>query len=229
MSEGIPQAALKAITEGDLPALKNWLETGGNLFVRETNKETLLHKAAYNGKPEIIKFLVAQGLPVDVRDQGGYSVLHEAARGAQTEAVRVLLDLGADPEAKLNDGSTIDKMAEDKGAKDILDLLSRARNKPRWLLTGPQEVSFVDYKHDIGYRLTEIFNFKARSYVLITSNLKSNAESAVHKTFSDFGDMQPLLEAQAEFTRLGGALPDAYEKLDKPKKTGLSSRSLSVG
>jgi len=227
MADEIPQHILQAIEKGDLPAVKTWLgEDKSNLYKRKNNGETLLHPASYYGQLEIIKFLVAEGLSIDVKDQSGFSVLHEAARNNQAEAARVLLELGADPDAKLNNGTSIEDNVKDKNSKAIPDLLFAARNKPRWLKTGPEEVSYINYRHEIGYRLTEIFNFRSRTYVLLSKNQQTSAESAVHKTFSDFGDREPILQAQKEFERLGGTLPDAYEKLDKPKKTGLSSRNL---
>jgi hypothetical protein len=217
MSE-IPEHLLAAIAEGNLPKLRKWLDDGGDLWVRAGNNETLLHKACYNGKTEIAEFLHARGLPFTVMDDGGFMPVHEAARGGKAETLRRLLELGADPDAKLNNGKTADDLAgELSNAAAMLQVLRRARLKPKWTKTGEHEISHVSYRNEIDYRLTEIFNFRARSYVLITHNISTCSEAAVMKTFSDFGDHQTLDEAREELLKAGGTLPEEFTPLDKPK------------
>lgn len=64
---------------------------------------------------------------------------------------------------------------------------------------------------------TEIFNFGAQTYLLVTANDDTKAESTVFRTFSDFTDTQVIERAEVEFKRLGGKLPEGYGGLNKPK------------
>ena len=64
------------------------------------------HQAAQRGDPSIIRVLVKDaGVPVDAKDKDGATPLMAAADYGKPEAVKSLLTLGADPNAKSNNGT----------------------------------------------------------------------------------------------------------------------------
>lgn len=57
--------------------------------------ETQLHTACINGKLPVVKHLLDQGHPVNVRDNGGWLPIHEACNYGFYDIVKLLLDKGA--------------------------------------------------------------------------------------------------------------------------------------
>lgn len=222
---GIATEAMSALDAGNYQALAAWLDRGGDLFSRADNGETLLHKAAHRGHLHMVKDLLKRGIGINVTDTGAFTPLHEAARGGQYLVAAYLMEHGADPELRNSSGKTAQELAREKSI-ETADMIANGGLRPRWLVTGDDEVTRISPKADIGYRLTEIFNFGARSYVLIARNMISTFESVTMKNFSDFSEPQLIEKAEDEFTRLGGDFPKDYSprKLDKPK--ALSSRRL---
>jgi ankyrin repeat protein len=86
---------------------------------------TPLHSAAAAHGREIVRILVDNGAPANVKQQGGWTPLHEAAQIGDIEMVRDLLDHGADPQANSDDGRTPAQMAQAKGHEEIAKLLSK--------------------------------------------------------------------------------------------------------
>lgn len=219
---------LNAVQNGNLAALKAYVRDGADLHIRVDNDETLLHKAAYYGRPEVVTYLVSQGLNVDTPDRLGFTPLHEAARAGETKAAEMLLSLGANPQARTNNNKTPPELAEEKGATALVHLIRNGGYKKMWRKTGDDEVVLVTPRPETGYKMTEIFNFSARSYILITQNTLSGNEAMVMKTFSDFSDVEHLQAAEREFIALGGKLPEGYQprNINKPK-IGLPGRRLA--
>jgi uncharacterized protein len=88
-------------------------------------KVTPLHSAAAAHSKEIVRLLLENDAPADVRQHGGWTALHEAAQIGDTEMVRDLLQHRADPQARSDDGKTPLDMAKAKGHEEIVKLLSR--------------------------------------------------------------------------------------------------------
>lgn len=214
---GVSVAAMSALDAGNYQGLTAWLDGGGDLHSRADNGETLLHKAAHRGHLHMVKELLKRGIDVNIRDKGSFTPLHEAARAGQYLVAAYLLEHGADPELRNSSGKTAQELAREQSV-ETADMIANGGIRPRWVSTGEDEVSRISPKADIGYRLTEIFNFSARSYVLITRNMVSGVESVAMKNFSDFSEPQLVEKAEDEFTRLGGQFPKGYSprKLDKP-------------
>lgn len=84
-----------------------------------------LHSAAAAHNGEIVRLLLENGAPADVRQEGGWTPLHEAAQIGDVEMVRDLLQHRADPQARSDDGKTPADMAAAKGHEEILKLLSK--------------------------------------------------------------------------------------------------------
>nr|XP_023029689.1 tonsoku-like protein [Leptinotarsa decemlineata] len=67
-----------------------------NFAVKKNAKgESQLHVACINGKIPVVRHLLEQGHPVNVRDNSGWLPLHEACNHGFTEIVGMLLDKGA--------------------------------------------------------------------------------------------------------------------------------------
>jgi len=210
---------MTALDGNDLAAMTKWLDAGGDLHSRADNGETLLHKAAHRGHLNIAKELLRRGIPVNAVDKGGYSLLHEAARGGRFEMAAWLMEMGVDTELRNSGGNSAQDMAKEKHP-ELAEMIGNGGLRPRWLLTGDNEVTRISPKADIGYRLTEIFNFAAKNYVVIARNMKTGGEAVTMKTYGEFGDGELIEAAEDEFTRLGGKFPDGYQtrKLEKPSR-----------
>lgn len=217
--------AMSALDAGNYQGLAAWLDRGGDLYSLADNGETLLHKAAYRGHLHMVKDLLKRGITINVTDTSGFTPLHEAARAGQFLVAAYLLEHGADPLVINKNGNTAQELAREKSA-ELAEMIANGGVRPRWLLTGDDEVTRVSPKAGIGYRLTEIFNFGARSYLLIARNMVASNESVTMKNFSDFSEPQLIEQAEDAFTRLGGQFPDGYSqrKLDKPNLLAGSRR-----
>lgn len=217
----IPPDIENAIVHNNLSVLKDWIDKGRDLTVTNGAGEGLLHRAAYNGRIEALAMLMEAGASLMATDNQSYTPLHEAARNKQVETVRWLLAHGANTAAKTSSGQTpFDLVSDAAGSEgeNVRRLLKNATAKPVWQKTGDDEVICVTPKPLINLTITEIFNFRVRTYLLVTENEATKAESAVFRTFSDFTDTQVIEQAEREFTRLGGVLPDPLQKTEKPVK-----------
>jgi ankyrin repeat protein len=68
--------------------------------VKNGEQTSPLHIAAINGRPEIVKFCVGNGCPVNERDGYGMTPLHYAAKRPNLHVVQCLIECGADPQMK---------------------------------------------------------------------------------------------------------------------------------
>lgn len=82
--------------------------------------------AALTGDSATIDTLLAQGTPVDLRDDSGDTALTYAAGGGYTVIVKRLLSAGADVNAHDQAGFTPLISAADKGHLEIIDILLKA-------------------------------------------------------------------------------------------------------
>lgn len=88
-----------AASQGDIERLEASLLP--SLIVNALEADPLqgraaLHMAAQAGSVPAIKFLLAHGAKVDLRNSEGETPLHEAAYSAHPEAIKALIDAGAD-------------------------------------------------------------------------------------------------------------------------------------
>jgi ankyrin repeat protein len=89
---------------------------GADVQQRTLGSGTLLHVAASHNKADFIRFLLEEGVDVNVDGRGdaGMRPLHNAARFGAGDAVRVLLDHGADIHARNYQGETALDCARDE-------------------------------------------------------------------------------------------------------------------
>jgi Ankyrin repeats (3 copies) len=156
------EALKKAVVDGDVQrvaaALKSELDVNA-MYGDGFEGDTVLHKGAWLGHVDVIRYLLAHGAEVDVRNRdqfGNGTPLFSAARAGHVEAVRVLLDAGADMNATEVEDETIltvplwdDRKWSQGHADTIVLLLDRgadinARRGPDW---GPTIVSRTCSNH----------------------------------------------------------------------------------
>mmetsp|Transcript_18511 Transcript_18511/g.38238 ORF Transcript_18511/g.38238 Transcript_18511/m.38238 type:complete len:183 (-) Transcript_18511:2298-2846(-) len=98
---------------------------GVNVNAKEAHSNrTAIHKAAFFGHSEVVKYLVGLGSEVNAQDADGDTALHDAAQLGHAAAVEVLLKNGADKSITNKDGQTPLHKAEINGKTDIIALLS---------------------------------------------------------------------------------------------------------
>ncbi|MBA3690668.1 MAG: ankyrin repeat domain-containing protein [Actinobacteria bacterium] len=100
--------AFEAAALGDLDRLTARLAEGPEVHGFSADGFTALHLAAFFGKAEAVRLLVARGADVDARGRGWMTgtPLHSAASGRHADVVEILLATGADPNARQSGGWT---------------------------------------------------------------------------------------------------------------------------
>lgn len=202
-------------------------------------------------KTEGISFLINHHADVNAVDEQGVTPLHLAAARGDADVIKALVGAGADMQAVTKAGKTVWDFAVDAGkdyqaqvlkadaAKDLaarqkkaeekkvfeqaVQAEKQAEKKPvdPWQLLSPDRVAFSSVDRGIGYKLTEIFNFSARTYTQVTHNLNTKSEAVVMKTFDEFSDKTPIEKAHNALERLGGTAENTLisgPMLEKPKR-----------
>lgn len=85
-----------------------------------------LHYAAFENRPDIVKYLIAKGANKDALAPNGYTALMLAARGGHVDAATVLLYEDADLGIKAPGGETALSIATEKKNEEMVKLLKRA-------------------------------------------------------------------------------------------------------
>ena len=88
------------------------------------DKTTSLHQAVCLNDIDLLKRLLAQGEPVDIRDHRGMTALHVAAATGQEAIITLLLQCGADLKITDNQGQTAMVHAVKGGHVDAVRLLT---------------------------------------------------------------------------------------------------------
>ena len=144
---GCTPALHRAVKSGDADRVRQLLDSGGDVNVRESSKGRLqytpLHWAAYYGRQEIAELLISRGAELNAHDPWYSTPLYLAAEQGHLEVVKLLIVEGAEVNVKSNgSGYTplhraawgpvvrrFGEQAEDLGAdpdtsyKEIVDLL----------------------------------------------------------------------------------------------------------
>ncbi|MEW6614019.1 MAG: caspase family protein [Thermodesulfobacteriota bacterium] len=94
MLAGCAQPLMEAIERDDMNAVKKILDEGAGTKKEDINMA--LHEAAYNGRYEIVKFLLDRGANVNSSYWGNNTALFTAIDHGHIKTVGVLLDRGAD-------------------------------------------------------------------------------------------------------------------------------------
>lgn len=116
-----------------------YLDAGGDVNRRDqTMNWSLLHFAAEDCNPEIVRLLAARGADMNAGDKDGWTPLHwavesdidaaqqEARRARELPTVKALIEHGADMTVKATDGSTPRDIAAAYGLEALYDSVSQS-------------------------------------------------------------------------------------------------------
>jgi len=125
---------------GNTKALKQHIEAGTDINVKDQYGSTPLIIATTFGKTDIAKTLINAGADLHITNNDGSTALHVASFFCRTDIVKALLEKGADKALKNKYGSTPLQSVSGafSDAKPIYDQLSKD--------LGPLGLKF-DYKH----------------------------------------------------------------------------------
>jgi NAD(P)-dependent dehydrogenase (short-subunit alcohol dehydrogenase family) len=116
----------EAVWSGDVDAVRELIESGADLNVREpAGGSSPLISAATFGQAESARLLIEAGADLDLQNNDGSTALITAAFFAREEIVAALLDAGADKSIRNNAGSTaLDAVAPPfEAVRDIYDFV----------------------------------------------------------------------------------------------------------
>lgn len=102
----------------------------------QISKLTTLHYAAGEGCLKVVKFLIDEGINVNIINGYGSTALHNAAYRGDLEIIRFLLEKGANPTIRNKDGKNPRDVAvlrsrhnKDKPYREIIKLLAKAEDQ----------------------------------------------------------------------------------------------------
>jgi ankyrin repeat protein len=103
------------------------VEMGARLDVPSRNSFMVypLHSAVAANCLEIVKLLLAEGASPNIKQQNEITPLHSAAHNANVAIARLLIEHGADRTAITSDGKSVMDMAQESGARDIIEMLRK--------------------------------------------------------------------------------------------------------
>jgi hypothetical protein len=233
-----------AIKDNNVRHLKQLLDQGVDANFDFGGGETPLHLAAdQRASKEVIALLIQRGAKVNALKKYQWAPIHDAAYRGNFDAVVELLKAGADPNLRTEEGKTAYGWAVARKAPEVAELLSpymkkvvelaqeknlavpETAERPKgWTLLSPQQIARTETHEQLGYRLTDIFNFRARERVRIVTNLETKADQVASLSFDDITDKTQLEDARQELVRQGGNAPEqavfnVLHKLPRPPIT----------
>ncbi len=126
----------RIIRKGDLDTLKRIVEEKPDVLKSYFTQygytlASPLHIAAKYDQPAMIGFLVSEkGMNVNKLQSNGWTPLHFAAEYNADEAIRKLVELGANPDVRVN-GKTAYNLCSDMDTKEVLQTCIKERKSPR--------------------------------------------------------------------------------------------------
>lgn len=117
-------ALMLASLKGHLGVVKLLVEGGAPLTY--PGSWSPLHYAAFEGRPEVVRYLLDKGTDKNALAPNGYSALMLAARGGHMEAARMLLYEDADVNVKAPSGETVLSLIRKRKDPEFEELLKRA-------------------------------------------------------------------------------------------------------
>jgi len=242
------QPLLSAVYHGKKDIVEYLIRKGANFvdYYREDHMtngwQTLLHVAVAQGHKDIALLLIESDkydrTLINKKDGDQNTALHVAAMMGSKEMVKLLLDNGFNPETTGAGGKLPVGFANQGGHKEVVDLLlgfkraqavktiPAAPEQPKqitadekWKLTSESCVAQVLDMKDLGYKITEVFNFASRERIRIVNNLKTKADHVETTPFTALPDRAQLQEAFNALKSLGGKADAAVleEKTGKPR------------
>jgi ankyrin repeat protein len=101
-------------------------KVGEDLFKKESDGESIMRSAISGGSFEIVKMLLAKNIPIDMEANiYGWTPLHYAANKGSLELIKLLAEKGVDIDRRTNNGKSAYNIAEEKGHKEALSLITK--------------------------------------------------------------------------------------------------------
>ncbi|MFA5130765.1 MAG: ankyrin repeat domain-containing protein [Patescibacteria group bacterium] len=97
------EGPFKMIADGDLDALKRWIEQGGDINACDVQNDNLLTQAARQANSEFTSYLLAKGAKVNAKGAQGFDALTWAGESGNTTNEMLLIGAGADANAVQGD------------------------------------------------------------------------------------------------------------------------------
>ena len=117
-----------AAWKGNIEAVKQHLAAGTDVNAKSNPfGSTPLHRAAYNGRKEIIELLIDKGVDVNAKTRNGNTPLHAAAVEGHKKIAELLITNGADVNAQDNGSRT--PLDKSKRRPTVADLLRKHGGK----------------------------------------------------------------------------------------------------
>jgi ankyrin repeat protein len=120
---GCASTQLKGARDGDLSAVKEYIDSGGDVNERQKNERTLLMYASSGGHVHIIDYLMSIGADIRLRDKRGYSALMYGVEANKNNSVVSLLSYDADINDFGSNGDTSLLLAAGRNFSLIVDTL----------------------------------------------------------------------------------------------------------
>ncbi|XBI62831.1 hypothetical protein VPH35_043371 [Triticum aestivum] len=127
---------------GDVATVKYFLDRGGDLMKADDKGRTVLHHAAAKGRCMVTKFLLSEGVPVDINYGRGTS-LFVAAESGEDKTLEILLDHGADPNISVHCLGSPFFMALTKHSFKCMETLVKAGADVNWKTFGLTPLGFA--------------------------------------------------------------------------------------
>ena len=116
----------EAAAKGDLADVKRHLQKGTDVNIKDDNDWTPLLYSAFNGKQDVVVFLISKGADVNVASRiTGWTPLHVAADKGHLGVVKILVGAGANVNAKDSIGMTPISSAVGDNHKDVIEFLKQ--------------------------------------------------------------------------------------------------------
>ena len=109
----------EAAALGNIEVVKQFLDSGTDVNVKDETGGTPLDEAAGWGRKDIVELLIAKGADVNAKfDDDGSTPLHLSAWRGHFETAELLIAAGSEVNAKMEDGDTPLDLAEKKSRGD---------------------------------------------------------------------------------------------------------------
>lgn len=201
-----------AANKGNPEIVALLLEYGAKVDIRHGSP---FHEAAKCGHVDVVEVMLESDPDlISSLDGEGNTALHIAAAHGHAKVAAYLLSMGADPNSENFNHRTPLFLAQKQNNKETEALLmpltkticslSAAEEQKRWKMLSTQKVAHIMVETDIGYKITDVFNFESRDRTRIVQNLETKAETIETKSFDDIADKTPLETACEKLKQLGG-------------------------
>lgn len=214
--------ALEASDQWQKRPLKRLLSGGANINAQDDNGATPLMLSAMTGVRRTCELLLECGADIHLTDHAGKTASVYATEARHYALALRLADIESTTKRKVvTPPAPPPAMAAPAAPPPAVVSFPFpvAEEETGWSKQGKNKIACVTIEKSLGYKITEIFNFEARTYVCLSQNIKTSAEALVHKTFDDFADKGALLTALEQLRLQGGAADEATlyaRSLQKP-------------